>query len=214
MADRDDVVLVHVTAFNQLMWHNGHARTVVIGHGIPDPGHRYTGELERAAVVVNEPLRRGRVTGTDLIPRFARVTPVDAFGIGVGGLPQALGVPTDRVRGLGDLGLDALHDELARRRVYLHLARWTSLGLSLLEAMHLGMPVVALASTEAVTAVPPEAGVVHTDLDVLLAGLRRLVDDPDLAAATGRAARAHALEHFGLKQFLEAWDDLLVTVTR
>lgn len=34
---------------------------------------------------------------------------------------------------------------MARRRVYLHTARWTSLGLSLLEAMHLGMPVVAVA---------------------------------------------------------------------
>jgi len=214
MADRDDVVLVHVTSFNRLMWHSGDAETVVIGHGIPDPGHRYTGALGRTAMVVNEPVRRGRVTGTDLIPLFARVTPVDVFGIDVDALPGALGVPADRLCGVGDLGLAELHDELARRRVYLHLARWTSLGLSLLEAMHLGMPVVALACTEAVTAVPPDAGVVHTDPDVLLAGLRRLVDDPDLAAATGRAARAHALEHFGLGRFLESWDDLLVTVTR
>ena len=37
---------------------------------------------------------------------------------------------------------------MARRRLYLHPVRWTSLGLSLLEAMHLGMPVVALATTE------------------------------------------------------------------
>ena len=42
--------------------------------------------------------------------------------------------------------------------------RWTSLGLSLLEAMQLGMPVVALATTEATVAVPPEAGVVSNDV--------------------------------------------------
>src|ERR671938_804 len=60
-----------------------------------------------------------------------------------------------------------LHGEMARRRAYLHPIRWTSLGLSLLEAMHLGMPVVALGTTEVHEAVPPEAGVVSTRLDVL-----------------------------------------------
>ncbi len=52
-----------------------------------------------------------------------------------------------------------MHAELARRRAYLHLCRWTSLGLSLIEAMQIGMPVLALATTEAVAAVPPDAGV-------------------------------------------------------
>jgi hypothetical protein len=30
---------------------------VVIEHGIPDPGYRYTGELAAAGAVVNEPVR-------------------------------------------------------------------------------------------------------------------------------------------------------------
>jgi hypothetical protein len=33
-----------------------------------------------------------------------------------------------------------MHGELARRRVYIHPLRWTSLGLSLIEAMQLAMP--------------------------------------------------------------------------
>ena len=74
---------------------------------------------------------------------------------------------TAPVHAIDDLPQDCLHDELARRRVYLHPIRWTSLGLSLLEAMHLAMPVVALATTEVAEAVPPEAGVVSTDVDVL-----------------------------------------------
>ena len=49
------------------------------------------------------------------------------------------------------------HARCARpmRRCYVHPFRWTSLGLSLIEAMHLGMPVVALATTEVPDAVPP-----------------------------------------------------------
>ena len=77
---------------------------------------------------------------------------------------------------------------MARRRVYLHPHRWTSLGLSLLEAMHLGMPVVALATTEALEAVPPGAGVVSTRLGVLRAALRDYLHDPD-AARDRRAGR-------------------------
>jgi glycosyltransferase involved in cell wall biosynthesis len=110
------------------------------------------------------------------------------------------------VHAIDDLPQDALHTELARRRVYLHPIRWTSLGLSLLEAMHLGMPVVALGATEVHEAVPPEAGVVSTKLDVLAGALRRLVADPDEAATRGAAARAAALERYGLERFHTDWD--------
>ena len=51
--------------------------------------------------------------------------------------------------------------------------RWTSLGLSLLEAMSLGMPVVVLGSTEAAEAVPGDAGIVSTRLATLLDVERR-----------------------------------------
>ena len=91
MTDRDDLLLVHVTHFNDLMWDAGSTATTVVEHGIVDPGHRYTGELAAAAVCVNEPVRRGRVTGTDLLPRFARAAPLDVFGMGTDGLGAHLG---------------------------------------------------------------------------------------------------------------------------
>src|SRR4030095_4905226 len=91
-----------------------------------------------------------------------------------------------------DLAQDRLHAEMARRRLYLHPVRWTSLGLSLLEAMHLGMPVVALATNAGVEAVPPEAGVVSTRVEVLADAARRLVADPEQARLMGKAARAAA----------------------
>ncbi|MFP5394481.1 MAG: hypothetical protein ACLGI6_23810, partial [Gammaproteobacteria bacterium] len=65
MAEQGAVPLVHVTHFNELYWDSGRAETVVIEHGVPDPGERYTGELARIGVVVNDPLRRGRVVGAD-----------------------------------------------------------------------------------------------------------------------------------------------------
>jgi hypothetical protein len=199
-ADRNDVVVCHVTHFNALFWDCGSTPARVIEHGIVDPGPRYTGELERAAVVINEAGRRGRVTGTDLLERFEEV-PIDLFGMGA----AALG-------GIEDLPQDRLHGEMARRRCYVHPVRWTSLGLSLIEAMQLGMPVVALATTEVSGAVPPDAGVVSTRVDVLAGAARAFLRDPEAARAAGAAARAHALERFGLERFLADWDDLLSEV--
>jgi hypothetical protein len=202
-ADRPDVTVVHVTHFNRLFWDTGTTPTRVIEHGVVDPGARYTGELARAAVVVNEPVRRGRVTGTDLLPILGEALPIDLFGMKAGELD-----------GIEDLPQDRLHDEMGRRRVYLHPVRWTSLGLSLIEAMHLGMPVVALATTEVTEAVPPEAGVVSNRLDVLREALRRFGNDPEEAATRGKAARAAALERYGQGRFLSDWDDLLKGVRR
>jgi len=208
LADRSDIPVVHVTHFNDLFWDSGRAPTVVIEHGIVDPGPLYTGELAHLGVVINEPVRRWRVTGTDLIPAFAQVAPVDVFGIAGAELGDRLGLP-DRVVHGGDLRPDQLHAALAARRAYLHPIRWTSLGLSLLEAMHLGMPVITLATTEAIRAVPPEAGAISTDVTELVAAARQLLDDPDEARRRGAVAREVALECYGLERFLRRWDEVL-----
>jgi hypothetical protein len=214
LADRDDIPIAHVTHFNQLFYDNGRAPTAVIEHGIIDPGERWTGELARAAVVVNEPVRRGRTTGGDLLPGLAAVAPVDVFGMGLAGLHERFGLDPDRVALHDDPPQAVMHAELARRRVYVHPVRWTSLGLSLLEAMHLGMPVVALATTEAVEAVPPGAGVLSTRPDRLWDAVREFLHDDDAARLAGKAARAAALERYGLDRFLADWDVLLREVTR
>lgn len=208
-ADRDDVdLVVHVTHFNDLFWDCGGTPTRVVEHGILDPGYRYSGETERAAVVINEAPRRARVTGTDLLDRFAADgVPIDLFGMRAGEVRA-------RVNAIDDLPQARLHDELARRRVYLHPIRWTSLGLSLIEAMQLGMPVVALATTEAPDAVPDGAGVVSTRVDRLAEAVRGFLAEPDRARATGVVARRAALERFGLERFLDDWDRVLAEVAR
>ncbi|CAL9647039.1 hypothetical protein SUDANB105_06511 [Streptomyces sp. enrichment culture] len=210
-ADRDDLTLVHVTHFNRLFWDNGGTRTEVVEHGVVDPGHRYTGRLARAAVVVNEPVRRGRHTGTDLLPALAEAAPLDVFGMRTEGLAAHLGLSEDRCRS-ADLPQSELHAAMAERRLYLHPVRWTSLGLSLLEAMHLGMPVVALATTEAVEAVPPGAGVLSTRPQVLAEAARRYLAEPDAAAEDGARARQAALGRYGLKRFLNDWERVMTEV--
>ncbi len=205
LADRDDIPLVHVTHFNHLYWDSGRAPTRVIEHGVVDPGPQYTGDLPRAAVLINDPLRRGRMVGADLLRRLGQAAPIDLFGMNVGGVPG--------VHGYENLPQRAVHTKMSRRRLYLHTTRWTSLGLSLVEAMQLGMPVVAVAATETIEAVPPSAGVISTDVDRLTAAVRDYVNDPEAARVAGKAARAYALERYGLARFLADWDGLLEEVT-
>jgi hypothetical protein len=191
------VHVVHVTHFNDLFWDCGDRPTHVIEHGIVDPGYRYTGEVAKCAVVINEPQRRARVTGTDLLARFESRVPIELFGMGAGtrggfeNLPQA-----------------ELHGELARRRVYLHPIRWTSLGLSLIEAMHLGMPIVALATTEVPEAVRTGTGIISTNVRALIDSLEQLLANPDRCKELGQNARAYARERYGLERFLADWDRL------
>lgn len=210
-ADRDDLMLVHVSHFNRLFWDNGSAPTRVIEHGIVDPGHQYTGRLARAAVVVNDPVRHGRYTGTDLLPALSEAGPLDVFGMRTEGLAKHLGIPADRCR-TADLPQREFHTALAKRRLYLHPVRWTSLGLSLLEAMHLGMPVVALATTEVVEAVPPGTGTLSTRPEVLARAIRRYLQEPDAAAEDGARGRQAALGRYGLKRFLTDWERVMTEV--
>jgi glycosyltransferase involved in cell wall biosynthesis len=197
LADRSDVELVHVTHFNDLFWDSGRSPHRVIEHGVVDPGHGFTGDLPRAVAAINEAARRGRVTGTDLLGPLGEAAPIDLFGIdaeAVGGtnVPQTL-----------------LHAEMSRRRVYVHPFRWTSLGLTLIEAMMLGLPVVVLATTEAPEVVPGSAGVVSNRLSVLQDAIRTFVHDPEAAGTAGETGRRAALARFSIGRFVADWDRVL-----
>jgi hypothetical protein len=213
VADRDDIPVVHVSDFNRLMWDNGSAPTWVIDHGLADPGPLYSGKVPAGAVMINEPVRRWRRVGADLLEPLGRYVPLDVWGIGTDALNEA---PhrRDGVTGRGDRPTRTVMAEVARRRLYLHTARWTSLGMSLLEAMFLGMPIVAVASTMAPLVIPGEAGVVSADIDQLGSAARTFVYDPAAAAAAGKAARDYALSRFGLERFLADWDRLIAQVCR
>jgi glycosyltransferase involved in cell wall biosynthesis len=209
-AEQDTIALVHVTHFNRMMWDNGSAPTEVIEHGICDPGHLYTGQDASLAVVVNEPVRRTRVAGTDVMIELSRNLPVDVYGMGMKHLAEV--APWLEGRLHEDYRQSELHRALAAHRVYLHPYRWTSLGLALLEAMALGLPVLGLSTTEATRAVPSSAGLLSNDPAELADRGRQWLHDPAAAAAAGAAARAHALDRYGLERFLADWDALIEQV--
>ncbi len=211
LADQGDIPIVHVTGFNELMWDCGTAPTRVVEHGIADPGPLYTGTSERVAVVVNEPVRRWRVAGTDLVRHLAGTVPLEVYGMGMAALAEKVPALDGHLH--DDVPQQAMHHMLATHRAYLHPYRWTSLGLSLIEAMMIGLPVLALPVTAAPESVPAEAGVLSSDPEVLAATALRWLADPDEAAARGAAGRRHALRAFGLDRFLTDWQHLLKEVT-
>ncbi|NAZ74494.1 glycosyltransferase [Kineococcus sp. T13] len=215
LADQREVPIVHVTQFNRTYWDCGSARALVVEHGVVDPGHNYTGSSGSVAAVVNEPVRRWRVAGTDLLLRLAEEVPLTLHGMGVQSLARRV-EGTAAGKGLSvleDLPQARLHQVLGTHRLYFHPYRWTSLGLSLIEAMMVGLPVLALPATAAPEAVPAEAGVLSSDPEVLVATARRWIADPDEARERGLAARRHALAAFGVHRFLADFDELLEEVT-
>ena len=202
--DDPDVLLVHVTAFNDLMWDSGRTPTRVIEHGVVVPeGVRYTGELDRGIVVVNGLRRRGRRLGADLFERARKEVPLDLVGM----FAEELG-------GLGEVPPPELAPFVARYRFFFHPIRWTSLGLAACEAMMLGMPVVALATTEMSTVVENGvSGWIDTDVDRLVGRMQDLLANPGQARRLGEGARRTALERFSIDRFVADWDAAFRLVT-
>src|SRR3954471_6277346 len=119
-----EVLIVHVTHFNRLMWDSGRCPTRVVEHGVVDPGYRYTGELERGLVVVNNIARRGRRLGFDVFERARAVVPLDLVGMGA-----------SEVGGLGEIRRSDLPAVSAAYRFFFHPIRYTSFGMAVCEAM-------------------------------------------------------------------------------
>lgn len=200
VVDDPDVLLVHVTPFNDLMWDTGRTPTRVIDHGVAVPDDvRWTGERARGLVVVNGLAQRGRRLGADVFSAVRERVPLDLAGM----RSEALG-------GLGDLPRDELLRTEATYRFLFNPIRYTSLGLAVVEAMLIGVPVVGLATTEMATAViDGETGFVDTDVSRLVEGMEALLADHTLAAKLGDAAREHARARFGIERFVRDWDATL-----
>lgn len=189
--------LVHVTAFNALMWDNGRTPTRVIDHGILLPqGVRASGEIDRGLVVVNHLRQRGRRLGCDVFEQVRKEVPLDLVGM-----------DAESLDGIGEVPPPELPAFMARYRFFFHPVRYTSLGLAVLEAMTLGLPIVGLATTELVTVIENGVhGFIDTDVRKLIEPMRRLLADPDLARRLGENARRLALERFGIEQFAHEWE--------
>ena len=202
--DDPEVLLVHVTHFNALMWDNGRMPVRVVEHGVMAPPQvRHTGELARGLVVVNHLARRGRRLGADVFAHVRSRIPLDLVGMGA-----------EELGGLGEVRHAQLPAFAARYRFLFNPIRYTSLGLAVIEAMMVGLPVVALATTEVATVIENgRSGYIDTNVDSLIERMQALLQDPALARELGAGARRRAQERFGIGRFVDEWMRVFAEVT-
>ncbi|MFQ4144078.1 glycosyltransferase [Chlorogloeopsis sp. ULAP02] len=203
IVDDPNILLVHVTHFNQLMWDNGCTPTCVIEHGVIVPeGIRYTGELEKGLVVVNGLRSRGRRLGADVFARIRREVPLDLVGMG-----------SEELDGLGEIPHHQLPAFASRYRFFFNPIRYTSLGLAVCEAMMVGLPIIGLATTEMATVVENGvSGYVDTNLENLIFRMRLLLSNQNHAQNLSQGATQTAQKRFNIQRFINDWDKTFKSV--
>lgn len=189
------VLLVHVTHFNHLMWDNNGVPSMVIEHGVTAPDIPYQGTLEKGIVVINNLPSRGRLLGLDIFLEVRKHVPMDLVGMGTGEL------------GLGEVLHPQLPDFISKYRFFFNPIRYTSHGLAVCEAMMLGIPVVAMATTEMPTVIQNGVnGFIHTDINALIKVMSELLADRALALKWGAEGRRTALARYNIDRFTSEWE--------
>lgn len=198
-----EILVVHVTHFNKLMWNNETDNVKVIDHGITNQVVDYTGELEKGIVVINHLHQRGRKLGADIFEKVSRHVPLDLVGMG-----------TKEYGGLGEVLHPQLPAFISKYRFFFNPIRYTSLGLAVLESMMIGLPFVGLATTEYVTVVDNEvSGFIHTDVDYLIQQMQLLLKDRTLAQTMGSRGKANAEKRFNIQRFTKEWKETFEYIT-
>lgn len=203
IVDDPNVLLIHVTDFNRLMWDNGRSPTRTIEHGVVIPADiSYSGEIAKGLVVTNGLRKRGRRLGADIFTQVRESIPLDLVGMDA----ESLG-------GLGEVPHAQLPAFAAQYRFFFHPVRYTSLGLAVCEAMMLGLPVIGLATTELVTVVENGvSGYVDTNIDRLIESMQELIANPDLAHRLSIGAKKQAQQRFNIQRFTRDWDAAFLSV--
>jgi glycosyltransferase involved in cell wall biosynthesis len=202
--DDPNVLLVHVTHYNRLMWDNGRTPTIVIEHSAAiDPTATYRGQLERGITVINSMPRRGRIVGYDIFLEARKRVPLDIAGM-----------QTEEFGGLGDIPYRYLHRRIADYRFLFSPIRYTSLPLAVVEGLTIGMPIVALATTELPMVIENgKHGYLSCDIDELIERMNALLAHPEEAKRLGDNARKLAQERFSLERFIRDWHKAFSLVT-
>jgi len=205
LVDDPNVPVVHVTPWNAAMWDSGRSPVRVVEHGVMVPDDaRYTGELPRGICAINHLRTRGRRMGADIFCQARSCLPIDLVGMDA----ESLG-------GLGEIDPPRLAHVQASYRFAFTPIRQTSLGLALLEAMMVGLPVVGLATCELASVIHNgESGFLDTSLPRVVDAARSLLADRGEARRMGEGARKIALERYSIECFANDWSELLAEVVQ
>ena len=196
--DSPQVLLIHTSPFNQLMWDNGKCFTSVIEHGISLPRHlQFTGEIEKGIALMPSRNFSPRKSGTDIFERIRKKIPVDVLD------------PGNRASHKGMSHWEFL-EHISRYRFFFNPRRYGSLDLTLCEAMALGMPVVALSTTDLSSIVHHQFnGYAGTNIDELISIMDSLLNSRELALEVGNRARQSAGKRFRIGRFIDDWNKAL-----
>lgn len=199
----EDVLVVHVTHFNALMWDCSGLKTRVIEHGVLPNPFSYQGNKAKGIVVINNLPTRGRLLGLDIFEEVRKKVPLDLVGMGA------------EAYGNGEVLHPDLPAFISQYRFFFNPIRYTSLGLAVCEAMMLGLPIVGLATTEmAVQIKNGYSGFVSTNVAELVDFMQMLLEQPDTAKDMGRNAQEYASVKFDIRRFANDWKSLFEEVVR
>lgn len=204
VVDDPDMLLVHVTYFNELMWDNNRTPTKVIEHGVMvDEKVSYSGEIKKGIVVINGIVKRGRRLGLDVFEKVRKEIPLDIVGMG-----------SEEVGGLGEINNRELSEFIAKYRFFFNPIRYTSLGLSVCEAMMTGVPIIGLATTEmSVTIKNNYSGFIDTNVNALIQKMEMLLNDHGRAKELGEGAKETARGKFNIERFKKDWLETFTAVS-
>lgn len=127
----------------------------------------------------------GRVTEDNRAFHATQIARLTAAGI------------ADRVQFLGEIAWQDVVRHYQALDLFVAPARWEGFGLTPLEAMACGVPVIAARVGAFETLVVPQVGslVAAGDATALTGALATWIDNPALLTAAGSAARAHIMAH-------------------
>jgi glycosyltransferase involved in cell wall biosynthesis len=178
------------------MWDCGCTPTKVIEHGVRVDSSKYSGKIDRGVVMVNNIKKRGRRLGYDVFEKVKKQVPLDLIGM-----------ESDAAGGLGEVKREALPRFLSSYRFFFNPIRYTSLGLSVCEAMQCGVPVIGLATTEMPQVIENGVtGFVSNDVEFLIKKMRELLADKSYARTLGENAKKYADEKFSIDRFVKDWE--------
>lgn len=199
IVDDPNILIVHVTNFNNLMWDNNNSETRVIEHGVTlSKKVPYKGDLERGVVIVNNLKKRGRRLGLDIYKTVKKEIPLDLIGMN-----------SKELGGVGDISYDRMPDFLSRYRFVFYPIRYTSLGLSLCESMMVGLPVIGLGTTELVTVIKNGvSGFIDTDVNSLIKKMKFLLDNKNYAEKLSIEVKKVAEKRFNIERFINEWEQV------
>ena len=173
-------------------------RKAIIGMGMDLRTYgRRSGRSGGALVVGQHIQSRGDEKGYEHLRRLAEKIPITVVGRDSEGIPGGVGPAND-------------YHELLRyyrtRRVFLNPSRL--LGMSTLEAMRSGMPVVSFRMLNSDVIVDGVNGLLVDTVEEAEKAVRRVLRNPDLARLLGRNARLTIRTRFPPALFVQRWNSL------